>query len=181
MVSRRSLLGACIALGSPSVVHADLYDDYINSVSKKPFIAFLARSGSTSTIGHAFVGVGIELEAGLLVYERFFGLYPRDGALAGLKSVFSQQSGKLDRTWEDTVWDVELRRFVDANQKAEVMARFAEWSGSAPKYSLTENGGMNCNGLVGAIAKIAGLKVPGNAGSTRPWKYIAQLKALNPP
>ncbi len=167
-------------LAAPGVAWADLYDDFINSVSKKPFVSFLGRKGSTSTIGHAFVGVGVELDAGLLLFERFFGLYPKDGALAGLKSSFGPQSGKLDRTWDDLAWDTELRRFIDDNQKAAVLAHFNEWSATPPKYSLTGNGGMNCNGLVAAVAATVSLKVPGGAGSTRPWRYIEQLKELNP-
>lgn len=177
-LSRRHFLIA--ALGLPIAARAELYDDYINSTSRKSFVAFLGRKGSTSTIGHAFVCLGVELEAGLHVYERFFGLYPKDGALTGLKSSFSSQSGKIDQAWEDLAWDTELRRFISDHQKAAVMAHFTEWSAAPPKYSLTENGGINCNGLVSAVAKSVNLKVPGGSDSTRPWRFIELLKKLNP-
>lgn len=178
MLSRRRFV--TLTLCTPGAAWADLYDDYINSVSKKPFVAFLGRKATTSTIGHAFVGAGIELEAGLLLYERFFGLYPKDGSLAAVKSVFTKQSGKLDRSWDDLAWDTELRRFIDVNQKTAVLALFTKWSADAPSYSLTANDGMNCNSLVGEVAKGVMLRVPSGAGVTRPWKYIDALKALNP-
>lgn len=175
---RRFLALTLIAPGAAA--WADLYDDYINSVSKKPFVAFLGRKATTSTIGHAFVGAGVELEAGLLLYERFFGLYPKDGNLAAVKSVFTKQSGKLDRTWDDLTWDTELRRFIDADHRSAVLALFTKWSAAAPSYSLTANNGMNCNSLVGDVAKSVKLNVPSGAGDTRPWKYIEALKTLNP-
>ena len=54
---------------------ADLYDDYTNSVSRQPFVAFLARpsEGDVDKPGHAFVGIGVELDNGLTVYERLLG------------------------------------------------------------------------------------------------------------
>ena len=57
----------------PGVARADLYDDYINSVSKKPYVQFVGRKGTTSSLGHSFIGAGLELEAGLLLLERVFG------------------------------------------------------------------------------------------------------------
>lgn len=177
-LSRRHFLIA--ALFIPVMARADLYEDYVNSTSKKSFVAFLGRKGSSSTIGHAFVGVGVELNAGLHVFERFFGLYPKNGTLAGLKSSFGPQSGALDHTWSDLAWDTELRRFINDHQKTAVMAKFSEWSADAPKYSLIENGGVNCNGLVSAVATSIDLKLPNGAGSTRPWKFIELLKQLNP-
>lgn len=157
----------------------DLYDDYINSTSKQPFVAFLGRQGSSSTIGHAFVGVGVRLNATLLVYERFYGLYPNNGALAAVKSVFSPVSGKLDASWDDVSWDAELSRSVDANQKVKVLAQFDKWSSAAPQYSLVANGGINCNGLIADVARNLNMNVPGGAGTTRPWKFIEALKAAN--
>ena len=178
MYSRRRLLLGSLSL--PGIAWADLYDYYINSVSKRPFVSFLGRKGSSSTIGHAFVGVGVELDAGLLLYERFFGLYPKDGALEGIKSSFGPATGKIDRTWDDLAWDTELRRFIDDQQKSAVLVHFSVWSAAPPKYSLTGNGGINCNGLVSAVVKTVQLKVPDGAGATRPWKFIEALKDLNP-
>jgi len=179
LYSRRKILVIGL-LSFPSVVLADLYDDYINSVSKKPFVSFLARKGSTSSLGHAFVGVGVELDAGLLLFEKFFGLYPKDGALAGVKSSFGPQSGKIDRTWDDIAWDTELRRFIDEERKASVLQKFQEWNASPPQYSLIGNGGINCNGLVSAVAEAIELTVPSGAATTRPWKFIESLKEHNP-
>ena len=182
-VHRRSflVLSTFPWLGSvPRLVRAeDLYDDYINSTSKQPFVGFLARQGSGDSVGHAFVGVGVRLDATLLVYERLFGLYPKNGALAGIKSVFGPVSGKLDATWDDVSWDTELVRVIDAGQKEKVLAQFDKWSSAAPQYSLVANGGMNCNSLVGDVARSLGMKVPNGSGATRPWKFIDALKSAN--
>lgn len=181
-LKRRQLLMAGVPLlwaVHRSVHAADLYQDYLNSTSRQPFVSFLGRQGSVSTVGHAFVGVGVRLDATLIVYERLFGLYPKDGALAGLKSVFSPTSGKLDRDWADMAWDTELTRSIDATEKAKILAQFDKWKSSAPKYSLVGNGGANCNSLTGEVARSLGMKVPDSAGTTRPWKFIEALKAAN--
>lgn len=184
MILRRQMLlvlGSAPVWGfSQHVARAgDLYDDYLNSVSKQPFVAFLARHGTGSTVGHAFIGLGVRLDAGLEVYERFYGLYPKDGSLAAVKSVFSPISGKLNATWDDVSWDAELNRSIDAAQKANVLARFNKWSSAAPQYSLLANGGMNCNTLVGEVAQSLGMQVPSGGGTTRPWKFIEALKSAN--
>ena len=177
MVSRRYF---CLALcAAPGLARADLYDDYINSKSRQAFVAFLGRKGSTATVGHAFVAVGVQIEAGLQIYERFFGLYPKEGSLAAIKSIFTPTSGRIDYTWDDVAWDSQLRQSIDDDQKALVLAAFAKWSSDAPQYALLGNGAINCNGLVSEVARGAGLKVPGGAGTTRPWKFIEALKALN--
>jgi len=177
ITSRRTI---CFGLGLlPLTARAGLYDDYINSTSKQPFVSFLGRKGSLSTVGHAFVGVGVQLDATLRVYERFFGLYPNGNALGALKSVLSPVSGRLDVSWADTVWDTEFIHSIDDDQHLNVLAKFDEWRSSAPKYSLLENGGMNCNGLVSEVAGIVGLQVPRGPGTTRPWVFIDALRKSN--
>ena len=158
----------------------DLYDDYINSTSKQPFVAFLGRRGSSDSVGHAFVGVGVDLDAGLRVYLRLFGLYPKDDTTLGvIKSIFTPVSGKLDYTWKDVSWTTELRKSIDDGQLANVLAKFDEWSSDAPQYSLLANNAFNCSALVGQVAALVGLSVPAGAGSTRPWKYVEALRAAN--
>lgn len=177
VISRRVFCIASVAY--PSLARADLYDDYINSTSKYPFVSFLGRKGSSDSIGHAFVGAGIQIDSGLRVYERFFGLYPKDGSLAAIKSIFSKVSGQLDQTWADLTWDTEMQVPILDIQKTLVMAKFEEWTDSAPKYSLIANGGMNCSGLVAQVAGLVGQIVPAGTGTTRPWKYIEALKNAN--
>lgn len=176
---RRQFLAIPGVLLFRSTARADLYDDYINSMSRQPFVAFLGREATPSTIGHAFVALGMSLDAGLIVYERFYGLYPKDGVLAAVKSVFSPTSGKLDVTWADVSWDTEFRRDIDDDKKAIALTQFQKWGSDAPQYSLLGNSGLNCNGLVGDVATSLGLKVPNGAGTTRPWKFINALKAAN--
>src|ERR1700683_2280788 len=104
-MDRRALL---ISLGFVPIAFAakaDLYDDYINSTSKQPFISFMARGpslGASSLTGHAFVAVGTELEAGEIYYQAIFGYYPADsGAVAEVDSILGTTPGVLKFTWPD--------------------------------------------------------------------------------
>lgn len=179
LMRRRKVCLGLLAL--PLVARADdLYDDYINSTSKQPFVSFLARKASSDSVGHAFVGVGVDLEAGLRLYLRLFGLYPKDDSTLGvIKSIFTPTSGKLDYTWKDVSWTTEFRKSIDDTQQAAVLAKFDEWSSTAPQYSLLANNACNCSALAGQVAALVGLTAPSGAGSTRPWKYIEALKAAN--
>lgn len=176
-MNRRTFL---IALGSISTVaHADLYDDYLNSNSKQPFIAFLGRKGVP---GHAFIGVGVELDNGLRVFERFFGLYPdSQGKLSSVKLIFGNATGKLDYTWSDMVWDTSYLKRITNEQRDSVIAQFLKWSQASPDYSLLGNGGKNCNMLAGDVAAEIQLKVPAGAANTLPWNFIDAIKKANQP
>ena len=177
MIDRRLAIIGVGAFGT-SFARADLYDDYINSTSKLPFVAFLARKGVP---GHAFVGVGVDLRSDLRVYERFFGLYPdNQGKLSSLKLVFGKTSGRLDYKWEDSTWDTMLVKRVAEEEKSAVLKQFQKWSASTPEYSLLGNGGMNCNQLAGDVAKSIKLSVPGGGATMLPWNYIDALKQANP-
>ena len=119
-MKRREFLLSCIPLMVLSAISepafADLYDDYINSVSKRPFVSFLAREspGSIDKPGHAYIGVGVELDNGLLVYEKLLGYYPVDESTWGeIKASFSTASGELKSKIDDVAWDVEFRVNTD--------------------------------------------------------------------
>jgi hypothetical protein len=181
--TRRILLGTgglMLALAScliPARARGDLYDDYINSTSKKAFVAFLARGGFP---GHAFVAVGMELEASLLVYERFFGYYPvADNKVAEAKLAFGKTTGRLDYKWKDTAWDANYRVAVSDDKKAAVIAVVDRWKSNDPKYNLFAQGGKNCSAFAGEVATAAGLKPISGAGSMLPIDYIKRLRAAN--
>ena len=157
---------------------SDLYQDYLNSLSKLPFVSFQGRKGGLDTVGHAFVGIGVQIDAGLRIYERLFGLYPDGGTMKAVKSIFTPVSGKLDESWKDLAWDTEIITTIDDDHRKVVLDLFEEWKGSAPEYSLLANGAMNCSSLVSAVAASVDMRVPGGAGSTRPWVFIDTLKAL---
>jgi hypothetical protein len=158
---------------------AGLYDDYINSTSKKPFVAFLGRIGVP---GHAFIGVGVDLNSDLRVYERLFGLYPDSaGKLSSLKLIFGKTSGKLDYQWADLKWDTSYVKQISDAERSAVIAQMELWAKNAPKYSLLGNGGKNCNILAEDVAKSLKLKVPDGAGTTLPWHFIDKLKLANSP
>ena len=181
-MDRRSFLIASALL--PSMAWADLYDDYINSTSKQPFVSFLGRK--SGPVGHAFVGLGVKLNANLFVYEYLFGLYPKEGKKLQLKMIFSQVTGDLRNyadakdIFSDTKWDVELLKDLTAAQHTAVKKQMEIWKVSAPPYNLLANDGKNCNALVGSVATMVGMKDPGGAGTTLPWHYIEALKKANP-
>lgn len=176
-LSRRDLL---TMMGLASVAQsalADLYDDYLNSPSKKPFVAFLARSGVP---GHAFVGLGVSLEAGLRVYERFYGYYPAADDKAEVKKlVLGKTSGAIDYKWKDTSWEVSYIAAIDNQAREAVVSILERWKVDDPKYNLFASGGKNCSSLAGEVATAAGLKAPSGAGSMLPVDYIRKLKAAN--
>ncbi|HRD89175.1 MAG TPA: hypothetical protein PK752_13115 [Accumulibacter sp.] len=175
--SRRQLLALAAISLIPKVATADIYDDYINSASKQPFVAFLARKGIP---GHAFVGIGVRLEAGLIVYERFFGYYPAaNGAASEVKLIFGKASGALDYKWKDTAWDEAYVVQVDDARKASAIAVADKWKGADPKYNLFASGGKNCSTFASEVAAAVGLKVPSGAGSMLPATYIEKLKKAN--
>ena len=177
-VNRRRLVVSLPALALlPLPARADLYDDYINSTSKQPFVIFLARKGIP---GHAFVGIGVQLEASLIVYERFFGYYPTGtDTLSQAKLVFGKTSGALDYKWKDTNWDVKYRRDVNDAKRLAALEIADRWQSNDPKYNLFALGGKNCSVFVGEVAVAIGLKSPSGAGSMLPADYIAKLRQVN--
>lgn len=156
----------------------DLYEQYLNSTAKLPFVSFQGRKGALDTVGHAFVGIGVQIDAGLRIYERLYGLYPEGGTIKAVKSIFTPVSGMLDQTWKDIRWDTDMIIPIDDSQRKSVLNQFQQWTGAAPDYSLLANDAMNCNALVSAVASSIGMKIPNGAGTTRPWKFIEALKAL---
>lgn len=186
-MKRREFVLSCIPLMVLSAItrpaFADLYDDYINSVFKKPFVSFLAREspGSIDKPGHAYIGVGVELDNGLLVYEKLLGYYPVDELTWGeIKASFSTASGELKSKIDDVAWDVEYRVDTDDTGHSKALAVADRWMASDPKYNLFANRGKNCSSFVSEIATALGLKLPNDdPGATWPVNYIQKLKAMN--
>lgn len=163
-------------------VRADLYDDYINSVSKKPFVSFLARTsdGSSGKPGHAYVALGVELANGLRVYERVFGFYPKnETAIDEIKAIFSKVSGDIAYKFKDLTWSVEYQVPITESQHQAVLVVIQKWKVNTPEYSLTASGGKNCSSFMAEVAKSIGLNAPDGAGSMLPLNYIKKLKDAN--
>jgi hypothetical protein len=153
-----------------------LYDDYINSVSKKYFVDFLARRGVP---GHAFVNVRVSLSADLEIALAAFGIYPDSGKkLSGIKSIISPTDGELKYTFDDLDWSTRFTVEASDEQAKTILKKLNEWKQETPKYSLFADGGLNCNALVAAVAKELGLRIPNGAGSTLPWFFIDELRVL---
>lgn len=179
LARRGFLLATCGLAALPRRASADLYDDYINSTSKEPFVAFLARGGVP---GHAFVAIGVRLNAGLEVYERFFGYYPAgDGKLSQAKLVFGKESGKLDYRWADLSWDETYRVSIDDTKRAAALAVIERWRSKDPKYNLFALGGKNCSVFASEVAVAIGLKAASGPGAMLPVDYIRALRRINTP
>lgn len=175
-IRRKMILGTVVFL-LPKFAVGDLYDDYINSTSKKPFVAFHARKGVP---GHAFVGIGVQIDSGQLVYEALYGYYPDEsGMLASVKLLFSKVSGAIDYKWQDISWDVTYKVTVDDSQKAAALNVAKQWQSTDPKYNLINSGGKNCSTFAAEVASSIGLLVPSGAGSMLPAQYITLLRKNN--
>jgi hypothetical protein len=182
--SRRWLVSSVVAL--PLAVSAsagwrafaqDAGQSLIDSVSRKPFVAFLARDDTFP--GHTFICMGVELDNGMLYYERLFGFYPSVGGVKVVKAAI-HAGGELDFAWEDMAWSVEYRVGISEAQKLLAQAVFDKWQSEQPAYNLFALGGKNCSVLAKEIATAIGLKLPpDNPGATFPANYIRKLKTTN--
>ena len=182
MLSRRAFVAFGAAIGFVSSARADLYDDYINSRSKRPFASFLARAsdGSLGKPGHSYVAIGVELDNAFRVYERILGYYPKNSdTFELLKAAFSRVTGDIRMELADVAWQVEYR--VPLNEeKHKAALRVADtWMKNDPKYNLFANGGKNCSAFAAEVAQSIGLKVPSGAGSKFPMAFMTELRDLN--
>ncbi len=166
----------------PGVAVADLYDEYINSRSRQRFVAFLARTsdGRMGKPGHSYVGIGVELDNGLRVYERLFGYYPRsETTFEEVKSTFTRVSGDLRSQIRDVAWQVEYRVPVDDAKYRAALGVVQRWSANDPGYNLFANGGRNCSSFASEVAQAIGLRVPSGAGSKFPIDVMTEFRNLN--
>ena len=155
----------------------DLLDTYKNSSSKKPFVTFFARDDGLT--GHAFVGIGVELDNGLLFYEGVYGYYPTSIGLSSVKALYKDQ-GVITFKFDDLVPSVTFRTTISESQKAKVLKVLDTWRAADPGYNLLAKGGANCSVLGREIAKEIGLKLPSeDPGLTLPASYIQSLKSVN--
>jgi hypothetical protein len=184
MLSRRVIIWSSLVCFVLSPAKADLYDDYINSVSKKPFASFLARTSDNGLgkPGHSYVAIGVELDNGLRVYERVFGYYPKnETAFEEVKAIFTKVSGDIRSKIEDVSWKVEYRVPLDEAKHQAALKVIDKWRQNDPKYNLFANGGKNCSSFAAEVAQAVGLKVPAGAGSKFPINFMTELRNMNKP
>lgn len=180
-IDRRFFITGVLLAPATTAYAQDLFDLYQNSVSKKPFVAFLAREspGETGLPGHSFVGFGVELDNGLTVYENLVGFYPSGGSYEIVKATYSAVSGELKSIIEDVSWSVEHRVSPSETQYDAAKSVVSRWLQDKPKYNLFANDGKNCSVFAAEVAEAIGLTVPDGPGSKFPLDYISELKALN--
>jgi len=158
---------------------ADLYDDYINSSSRKLFVSFFARSLAIDSPGHSFVAIGVELDNGLTVYERFMGLYPAGGILKSFKSAITPVDGAIAQKFADLDWSVEYQVDVTVTQHRAATEVTDRWLADTTRYSLLAQGGSNCNLFAAEVAQAIGLSTPKAADKTLPQIFIKRIAELN--
>ena len=181
-LTRRSAIAGALTLLSARDAHADLYDDYINSTSKLPFISFLARKSPNASgkPGHSFVAVGTDVDASLIFYHSIFGYYPSTiDAMTQIKAIFTRVKGVIKFDWADLTWDVAYKVRIDDPKRDAALAVVNKWNSSDPGYNLLANSGKNCSSFAAEIAQSIGLKVPSGAGSKLPLTYMTELRDLN--
>lgn len=176
-VTRRLFFGVIGSVMVTRAARADLYDDYINSVSRQPFVSFFARDDTAT--GHAFVAIGTELDNGLTVYEGIYGYYPKNGTKQAMK-IYVSERGVVTFKENDYPSSIKFRKNVDNNAKKKALEVFSRWNQNDPKYNILAVGGKNCNSLVKEVATSIGLKIPTeNPGLVFPADYITKLKSEN--
>jgi len=139
MLTRRIfILSSAVLLVSPLSVRADLYDDYINSVSKQPFVSFFARDDTLT--GHAFVALGTELDNGLTVYEGIFGYYPANSGKMDVVKTLVGTEGVVSFKENDYPSKIRYRKNVDEETKEKAKAVLSSWQSNDPGYALFGDG-----------------------------------------
>ena len=157
-----------------SVSANELIGIYENSVSKKPYVEFLAREAGATSPGHAFVAIGEELDNGLLFQKGVFGFYPKSNKLVDLRALYSID-GIIDFRLEDINPDFRYHVVIDDTQMKKIESVLKRWKDK--KYSLFAE---NCSKLAAEVAEAIGLKLPSKSpGATLPLSYMKALKATN--
>ena len=181
LLGRRAFLIASVIGGVSPAMGQTLYELYQNSVSKRPYVSFLARwsPGKSGVPGHSFVGFGVELDNGLTIFESLLGFYPIANGVEIVKAVYSTTSGELKQNIEDVSWDVEFRVFPNEQEYSKAKDIAKKWLGDAPEYNLFADGGKNCSVFAAEVAQSLGLQTPTNPGATLPVSFIQALKEAN--
>lgn len=140
------------------------------------YLEFRARYGPGSTTGHLFTRTVAVLKNGKKKLTTLFGLYAAGGKLAYAATLFGTR-GKVGYTSNDLrVRPVERYRIRISGRTHDRLVRAARRLTRRVRwFALFE---MNCNYLVGRVARMVGLRAPSNVAQF-PDAYLRQLKALN--
>lgn len=121
-------------------------------------------------VGHAFLCIGVETAGGLK--EDCFGFYPQS-----LKDVLNGK-GKIERElsrkekperFSQVTTSLSVEISPETRQK--IYQELEKWGGK--DYALLSN---NCGDMVFAIAKAAGIPLPGRSSVTTPTEFVNGLK-----
>ena len=142
----------------------------------KHYVVFCARGGSPT--GHAFVAWGEESFSASSCGASAYGLYPKGGAAAVLKSIFGPVPGAIVAEGLASKTSCRLIVQVDSAQFAKSEAiRKQKWNKALEnKYELLVT---DCTTFAGDIATSVGLKTPERASNMLPESFLRALMQLN--
>jgi len=142
----------------------------------KYYLVFCARGGSPT--GHAFVAWGKDSFDANACQASAYGLYPKDGAAAIVRSLFGPVPGKIVAESLASKTSYRLIVQVDSTQFAAAEAvRQEKWSKVLEsKYELLVT---DCTTFVSDIAGAIHLKRPERAEYLLPESFLKEMMKLN--
>lgn len=138
------------------------------------FMASRVSSINGEFTGHAFMCIGLQLNAG--IKEDCYGFYPRNDTIKGyiggpgvVESEFKKNPDRFSRV------DQSLKVPITIDQRRAILTLVNNWNSA--NYALSSQ---QCVDFVRAVAQAAGLKVPARNAVEYPADFLARLKVLNP-
>ncbi|MEZ5774191.1 MAG: hypothetical protein R3D33_05660 [Hyphomicrobiaceae bacterium] len=140
------------------------------------YVQFSARGGEGSITGHVNIRTVAVLGGGRRVITSLFGFYADGGAEEYLQSVAGTPGvvgfNRLDLTERPVA---AFRVTISEDQHARILAAVTRLRRTERWFELFSR---NCNYLAGRIARLIGLKAPGDTAQL-PEDYVAEMQALN--
>jgi len=156
-------------------IHQPLIAPFSGDASKH-YLEFSARYGPGSVTGHLNIRTYAVKRNGSRKLTSLFGFYARGGKAEYIASLIGTP-GKVGYTWLDLKIRpiVRYRVLISRTSHRRILRAAARLYRSERWFQLFE---ANCNYLAARIAKMIGLRAPGNFG-IYPDDFLRRLRALN--
>jgi len=137
------------------------------------------RSRSAASYGHTFASVGKLGPGDRIETTEIIGLHPATESvlpwMVGHVLPVLSETGASDGDTEEMYWTARYRIRMNKQRYDGLMAQIRQLQAASPAWHAVF---YNCNAFVGDIAKLMGLKTPGNT-LLFPKEYIEELASLN--
>ncbi|MCX7326169.1 MAG: hypothetical protein NTZ14_17490 [Hyphomicrobiales bacterium] len=137
------------------------------------------RSRSAASYGHTFASVGKLGPGDRIETSEIVGLHPATESvlpwMVGHVLPVLSETGASDGDTEEVYWTARYRIRMNKQRYDGLMAQIRQLQAASPAWHAVF---YNCNAFVGDIAKLMGLKTPGNT-LLFPKEYIEELASLN--